>query len=34
MIKKYPKNLADGKCSRTSPFPPTVSKANARIVMA
>ena len=23
LIKKYPKNQADGKCSRTRPLPPT-----------
>ena len=34
MIKKYQKNQADGKCSRTCPFAPTVGIAYARSVRA
>jgi len=34
LIKKSPKNQADGKCSRTSPYPPTVGVAPSRINMA
>ena len=34
MIEKSPKDLADGKCSCTSPLPPTVGIAFARIIMA
>ena len=30
MIEKSPKDLADGKCSRTGPYAPTVGRAYAR----
>ena len=32
MIEKSPKDLADGKCSYTSPLPPTVGIAFARSI--
>ena len=34
MMEKCAKDLADGKCSRTSPLPPTVGLARARGGMA
>ena len=34
LIKKSPKNQADGKCSHTDPYAPTVGMAPARIIMA
>ena len=33
-MKKLAKNQADGKCHRTSPLPPTVGPALARIIFA
>ena len=34
VMEKEPKDQADGKCSRTVPFPPTVGIALARVVRA
>ena len=34
LMKKLAKNQADGKCHRTSPLPPTVGRAYARVVRA
>jgi len=34
MIEKSPKNQADGKCSRTGPYPSPIGVAYARSVIA
>ena len=34
VMEKCAKDQADGKCSRTSPYPPTVGLAPARIAIA